>query len=243
MLAGQFNITAQIMEAVRRSSREKVRNTAEKYDLDIAVSQCAAAGTINGDCCGWNEIGDDRMAMVLSDGMGKGKKAAAESLMVVKTIMSLLRCGVSTDLTLKMVNTIMMIKDDDDSFATVDLIIVDKRTGYARFYKIGAAPTLVRHKDNVEEVRLSAVPLGIVNGLKIRYVEMNVRRGDWIIMMSDGITDGGDGKGIMTRIRDTAAGIRSSDPQIMCDLILDQAADSYIGRERDDMTVMAARIV
>ncbi|MGN0703683.1 MAG: SpoIIE family protein phosphatase [Lentihominibacter sp.] len=243
VLAGQFDITAQIMEAVRRSHRGKVRHTSEKFDVEIAVSQCAAAGSINGDCCGWNEIGDDRVAMVLSDGMGKGKKAAAESLMVVKTIMALLRCGVSTELTLKMVNTIMMIKDDEDSFATVDLIIVDKRTGHARFYKIGAAPTLVRHKDAVEEVRLSAVPLGIVNGLKIRYVDMTVRRGDWIIMMSDGITDGGDGKGIMTRIRDTAAGIRSSDPQLMCDLILDQAADSYIGRERDDMTVMSARIV
>ena len=78
--------------------------------MDIAVSQCAASGSINGDCCGWQDIGDGRVAMVVSDGMGKGKKAASESLMVTKTIMALLRSGVTADLTLKMINTVMLIK-------------------------------------------------------------------------------------------------------------------------------------
>ena len=243
ILSGQFDITAQILAAAMGSRAGKSRSIALKFDMDIAVSQCAASGLINGDCCGWDEIGDERVVMVLSDGMGKGKKAAAESLMVVKTIMSLLRCGVDTDKTLKMVNTIMMMKDDEDSFATVDLIIVDKRTGRARFYKIGAAPTLIRRKTSVEEVKLTAVPLGIVNGLRVRYVETEIKKGDWIIMMSDGISDGGDGRGILEHIKKAAGNVRSTDPQTMCDLILNQAADSYIGKERDDLTVMAARII
>ena len=54
----------------------------EKFQMDIAVSQCAATGTINGDCCGWQDLGDGRTALVISDGMGKGKRAAAESLLV-----------------------------------------------------------------------------------------------------------------------------------------------------------------
>ena len=186
--------------------------------------------------------------MVVSDGMGKGKKAAAESLMVTKTIMSLLKSGVTTDLTLKMINTVMLMKDDEDSYATVDLIIVDKRSGKAKFYKIGAAPTLIRRKDNVQEVQLSAVPLGIVNGLKIRYMETVLKKEDWIIMMSDGVSDGGgSGSGrndsFLSALKETAARVRSHNPQTMSDLLLDQAADSYIGRERDDLTVLVARIV
>lgn len=243
IFAGQFDITAQILAAAKETRIRKNKKPSLKFDMDIAVSQCAASGLINGDCCGWNRLDDDRIVMVLSDGMGKGKKAASESLMVVKTIMSLLRCGVNTDMTLKTVNTIMMMKDDEDSFATVDLIIADKRTGRARLYKIGAAPTLIRHKDRVEEVKLAAVPLGIVNGLKIRYVETEIKKGDWIIMMSDGISDGGTGLGIMDCIKETAANVRSTDPQTMCDLILNRASDSYIGKERDDLTVMAARII
>ncbi|MDO4546359.1 MAG: SpoIIE family protein phosphatase, partial [Bacillota bacterium] len=195
MLANQFNITRQIIDDARarigESGRRALRQPREKFRVAIAVSQCAATGAINGDCSGWQDIGDGRMALVISDGMGKGKKAAAESLMVIKTIMALLKSGVTTDLTLKMINTIMLMKDDEDFFATVDLIIIDKTTGKTKFYKIGAAPTLIRRKSNVEEVKLSAVPLGIVNGLKIRYVETTLRKDDWIIMMSDGVSDGG----------------------------------------------------
>lgn len=243
ILANQFEVTEQIIDNIRCSANKSARRMGEKFDADIAVSQCAASGVINGDCCGWNDIGDGRIAMIVSDGMGKGKKAASESLMVVKTIMALLRSGVSTELTLKMINTVMLMKDDEDSFATVDLIIVDKKTGHTKFYKIGAAPTLIRRKNNVEEVQLSAVPLGIVNGLKIRYVETTLKRDDWIIMMSDGISDGGDGRGFLPQIKETVLDVRSGDPRTMSNLILNQASDSYIGKERDDLTVMVARMI
>ncbi|MEE0773162.1 MAG: SpoIIE family protein phosphatase [Anaerovoracaceae bacterium] len=253
VLAGQFNVTKQIIDDIRwqvsRQGRRAAARENEKYDVDIAISQCAASGGINGDCCGWQDIGGNRTVMVISDGMGKGKKAAAESLMVTKTIMSLLQSGVTIDLALKMINTIMLMKDDEDSYATLDMVIVDRHSGNAKFYKIGAAPTLIRRKSNVEEVKLSAVPLGIVNGLKVSYVETDLKRGDWIIMMSDGVSDGGEGRGksggrgFLGRIKDTAACIRSTDPQTMCDLLMDKAADSYIGKERDDLTVMVAHIV
>lgn len=252
VLANQFDITKQIMDNVRHNMNAGIRNKRslihDKFDVDISVLQCAASGAINGDCCGWQDIGDGKIAMVVSDGMGKGKKAAAESLMVTKTIISLLKSGVPTDLTLKMINTVMLIKDDEDSYATVDLVIVDKRTGQTKFYKIGAAPTLIRRKNNVEEVQLSAVPLGIVNGLKIRYMETVLKKEDWIIMMSDGVSDGGvtatgQNDGFLSILKETAAKVRSKDPQIMANLLINQAADSYIGRERDDLTVLVARII
>ena len=111
--------------------------------------------------------------------------------MVVRTVLSLLRSGVRADTALKTINSVMLMKDDGDSFATLDLVIADQRSGRAKFYKIGAAPTLLRRKAHIEEMKLSAVPLGIVNGLKVRYMEATLRRGDRIILMSDGVSDGG----------------------------------------------------
>ena len=92
-------------------------------------------------------------------------------------------------------------------------------------------------------MKLSAVPLGIVNGLKVRYMEATLRRGDWIIMMSDGVSDGGTNRSLVGDISETAAKIRSDNPQVMSDLILDQAADSYALRERDDLTVVVAKLL
>jgi len=258
VLAVQFEAMGQILENVRYSIADGQKSgifaglhssiPRTRLGVDIAVSQCAASGTINGDCCGWQDIGGGRTAMVISDGMGKGKKAAAESLMVTRTIISLLKSGVTVELALRMINTIMIVKDDEDSYATVDLAIVDRQFGKASFYKVGAAPTLIRRGENVEELTLAAVPLGIVNGLKIRYMEASVKKGDWIIMMSDGVSDGGSDHGtsrnaFIDRIKAAAVKVRSDDPHVMSELLLNQAADSYIGRERDDMTVMVARII
>lgn len=260
-LASQFHMTKQIMDDVRyrisrrpgaaRSSHSSIGSRAksrrEKLAVDISASQYAASGTINGDCCGWQDIGDGRTVMVVSDGMGKGKKAAAESLLVTKTLISLLRAGVTPDLALKMINTVMLMKDDEESYATVDLAIIDRISGKVKFYKIGAAPTLIRHREAVEEVKLSAVPLGIVNGLKIRYMETELKKDDWIIMMSDGVSDGGTAgstgrDAFIDTLKSTVAKVRSADPEMMSMLLIDQAADSYIGRERDDLTVLAAHI-
>lgn len=247
MLSTQFDMTRQVIEETRwqigRSRRRGSGICREKFHMDIAVSQCAATGEINGDCCGWHDIGNGRTVMVISDGMGKGKKAAAESLMVTKTIIGLLKSGVSAELTLKMINTIMVIKDDEDSFATVDLVISDRRTGNTKFYKIGAAPTMIRRKNTVEEVKLSEVPLGVVNGLKIKYVETFLRKGDCMVMMSDGISDAFDSRGKLDALGSIILNIRSENPQTIGDLILNQAADGYIGRERDDLTVLVARLV
>ena len=244
-LASQFHMTKQIMDDVRyrisrrpgaaRSSHSSIGSRAksrrEKLAVDISASQYAASGTINGDCCGWQDIGDGRTVMVVSDGMGKGKKAAAESLLVTKTLISLLRAGVTPDLALKMINTVMLMKDDEESYATVDLAIIDRISGKVKFYKIGAAPTLIRHRETVEEVKLSAVPLGIVNGLKIRYMETELKKDDWIIMMSDGVSDGGTAgstgrDAFIDTLKSTVAKVRSADPEMMRMLLIDQAADS-----------------
>lgn len=253
LLAAQFGVTSQMLEHTRWQMEQalKKRYTKqgkepflhEKFQMDIAVSQCAATGTINGDCCGWQDLGDGRTALVISDGMGKGKRAAAESLLVTRTVLGLLKSGAGTELTLKMINTIMMMKDGEDSFATVDLVVVDRRSGRTKFYKIGAAPTLIRRRNNIEEVRLSAVPLGIVNGLEIRSEEIFLKKGDFLIMMSDGVSDGPDGRGFLPQLAEILRSIRSEEPAVICDLVLDQVSDSYLGKERDDLTIMTAKLL
>ena len=94
---------------------------------------------------------------------------------------------------------------------------------------------MIRRKEKVEEIKLSAVPLGIVNGLKVQYVETTLKRGDWIIMMSDGVSEG-DG------IIETVTKIKAANTQTISDIIIAKATDEHVGRERDDMTVMVARI-
>jgi serine phosphatase RsbU (regulator of sigma subunit) len=61
-------------------------------------------------------------------------------------------------------------------------------------------------------------------------------------MMSDGISDGPDGMGALEDVKEIIEQVQSTEVQDVCDIIMRKSIDSYIGKERDDLTVMAARI-
>ena len=87
---------------------------------------------------------------IISDGMGKGHKAASESNLVIKTILDLLKYNVPVEEAMRLMNSIMVIKNDIDLYATLDLAVIDKKTGKAVFYKIGAAPSLIKKQNRIE---------------------------------------------------------------------------------------------
>jgi serine phosphatase RsbU (regulator of sigma subunit) len=67
-------------------------------------------------------------------------------------------------------------------------------------------------------------------------------------MMSDGVSDGGssrsseDSRAFLHYLKKTASEEKTTEPHIMSRLLMERAADSYRGRERDDLTVMVARL-
>lgn len=61
-------------------------------------------------------------------------------------------------------------------------------------------------------------------------------------MMSDGVSDGPDGEASCA-LAEILRSIRSEEPAVICDLVLDQVSDSYLGKERDDLTIMTAKLL
>lgn len=85
--------------------------------------------------------------------------------------------------------------------------------------------------------------MGLVERISVNSVEFRVRRGDSIIIVSDGITDAGaEGSENLEWLESAIRGIRSKDPQTMADLILNRAVERRGVREKDDMTVMVASV-
>jgi stage II sporulation protein E len=79
-----------------------------------------------------------------------------------------------------------------------------------------------------------------VDGLKINHLELQARRGDEIIIVSDGITEAGRSGADVEWLREIIENIRSRDPQTMADLIIHKAVERCGLDERDDMTVITA---
>lgn len=127
--------------------------------------------------------------MILSDGMGTGKKAAADSVMCSSLASILLRSGYSAECIIKMINSAMLVRSGEESLATLDIAVMNLYTGDVRFYKAGAAPSVAMRHMKLLKISKPSLPVGILGNVKFETVELTLREGDSFVLMSDGVNE------------------------------------------------------
>ena len=80
---------------------------------------------------------DYKQYVILSDGMGSGKRAMFESHITLKLLREFLQSGFGVKTSIDMINSALCLKLDYECFSTVDLLCIDLMTGICEFFKIG----------------------------------------------------------------------------------------------------------
>jgi len=239
----QFMGMARTIDRLMADLQGKADFTGEHPLVKVTVGQAAYSfEEVSGDSMAAFAFDDHRLALIISDGMGKGRAAAEESKMVVTTLSRLLQAGFDVDLAMKTINGILMTGNDEERFATVDLAIIDRAKGRAKIYKMGAATTFIKHDGRVSMLKRQALPAGITSGLDLEYIDIKLKRGDLLVMVSDGVTDCDRKDYNCDWLRSRLLEIGSRDPETIAELIVNKAAEKYGIHERDDLTVMTAAI-
>ncbi len=174
---------------------------------------------------------DGRFFMLISDGMGSGREAALTSGICAVFIEKLLKAGSSMDTSLKMLNSMLRVRGMEVS-ATVDLMELDLMNGSARFVKSGAAPSFVLRDGRLFRLQSKTVPIGIVRALDAELIKFDVRVGDVIVMLSDGVVRSFEEcPWLYDLLCDGAE--RKIDPEKLSRMIVEQA---IAGGSSDDVT-------
>lgn len=213
-----------------------------KNRLGIGLACHAGKGNdVSGDSYAILQLNDGRVALMLSDGMGSGPTAAAESRTCLALLQQLLKVGFGWSVAIRIINSVMMRWSPEDNFATVDMCLVDLYNGKAEIVKIGASPSFMVRKNRISAIKASSLPVGIVDEMNIFSVETDIKHGDMLVMVTDGVTDVYDGEGEREEwITSVLDKIIDLPPQEVADLIL-RLAISGTGEEKrkaDDMTVL-----
>lgn len=215
-----------------------------KYRLDVGVAKLGKdANPVSGDSHAIMQLKEGRVALLLSDGMGSGPKAAKESGTVVSLLEHLLESGFGQDLAVKTVNSIMILRSAEETFSTVDLVVLDLYTGNGTFLKIGAVPSYLARGRRVGVVRANALPVGVVENIQFTSVNRVLEDGDLLVMVSDGILDAYNGtldkdqwmSGLLQDLGSVVA-------QEAAEVVLELARNAAGGNIPDDMTVITARL-
>jgi len=160
-----------------------------QLDFRIGVAQARKSpGGISGDTYLIRELPGSRLAAVLSDGTGVGPRAAAESQSTVKMLEELFKLGFDTEMTVKTVNSMLLLRSAHERFATLDLLTVDLFDGQARFIKVGASPSYLRRGGEVSVIHSSNLPLGVLPEISTEGRLHMFRPGDLVVLATDGLT-------------------------------------------------------
>lgn len=211
------------------------------YSITSGISKLKKEGqSKSGDNCCAMSLSDNRYVMAISDGMGSGKRAAAESGVTISLLEQLLSAGFDRMATVNLINSALVLKSGVESFATIDVSLIDLMSGTAEFVKIGSAASYIKREDGrVDTIYCTSLPAGILTTVDMELSSKRLFDGDMLIMVSDGVADAKRG---VDWIEEYLQELDSDDPEEVAELILKEAVICKKGHVDDDMTVVAARI-
>ncbi|PAB57627.1 stage II sporulation protein E [Anaeromicrobium sediminis] len=217
-----------------------VLEEAHKYRIATGVARVAKDNRwICGDNYSFLDLEEGKHMIALSDGMGSGEKANKESKVTINILEQLMGAGFEKDLAIKTINSILVLKSSDEIFSTMDLSMVDLYTGKVEFVKIGAASSYIKRKNgDVEPIKSTSLPIGILNNVDIETFGYKLDEGDFVIMMSDGISDADKEEWVLDFLKNN----KSRNPQDIADKLLDEAIVKYDNEVKDDMTVLVSKM-
>ncbi|MGE5405232.1 MAG: stage II sporulation protein E, partial [Candidatus Saccharibacteria bacterium] len=212
------------------------------YRVVTGLSQLSM-GEVCGDSFNIATLKDGRELIVLSDGMGIGRKAAQESKATVSLLEELLNTGFGQEVALKTVNSILLLRNNNESFATVDLVLINLYTGEAEFVKVGGAPSFLKRDKLVGVIKSNSLPVGIMDDPEIPIERRSLMPGDMLVMVTDGVLDPAknmlDGEAWMRRLLSET---REKDPHRLAERIVNKALEVSKGSPKDDITAVCCRI-
>jgi len=215
------------------------------YRVETGVAQVSPGQKeISGDNYKVIDADDEETISILSDGMGRGERAALESQTTVDLLEKLITAGFDKKLAIKTVNSALLLRSAEEVFATVDISAINCYTGQTEFIKVGSAPTFIkRDSRKIDLVKSTSLPIGIMDNIDIELTQqMQISPGDMIIMVTDGILDSQEDEikqeeWMMRLLRNNLI----NDPQSLADYILEQAIEAK-QEISDDMTVVVTKL-
>lgn len=213
---------------------------AENYNIITAVSR-ESKEEVSGDNYTYGSINNGRYLIAISDGMGSGERAAIESNTTISLLEKFIEAGFDRNTALKAINSVLVLRSNDESFATVDMGVIDLHSGMGEFVKIGSAPTYIKSGMEIEVIKSTSIPVGILDEIEIESQIMNFKSGDMIVMVTDGVVDANNEKNEKW-ITKALKEFDSGNPKDVSDYLLNKAKTYYGNKIGDDMTVMVSKI-
>jgi len=185
----------------------------------------------SGDSCDVRAVGASKLIAVISDGMGSGGAARDESARVIELAAALIEADIPAGDMTDAINAVMLSRGGEEMFATADILICDMRAATGEFIKLSACKSYILRAARLMCVEGGCLPLGILEEVSPALADVQLRAGDILVMMTDGVAD----MLCDEDMRDILMDNSREPPEAVADAVIDAALARAEGR-RDDMS-------
>lgn len=241
-LGGVSKVISSLAEDIK--TEETGEKPKQQYKLTIGTSSTTKNNSeVSGDSNIRVKLHDGKYMMAISDGMGSGEKAQKSSSTVINMLKRLLTTGFDKDVSIGLINSAVNMNSNEETYATIDISIVDLSNGNIEFVKNGACPTFIKTGQKVDTVKAVSFPAGVFDKIDLVVYDKDLKPNDIIVMCSDGIIESNiEYKNKELWVKELLENIQTSDVQKISDIIMQEAIDNGFGIAKDDMTIIVAKL-
>lgn len=224
---------------IGREKKEYIFVSQTKVDCDFGVAKMVQEGQmVSGDSFRAEQMEDGRFVMALSDGMGSGEQANRESESVVDLLMKFVQAGFSMNVALRLMNAAMVFGAEQERFSTLDVCLLDSYSGIAEIYKVGAHVSFLKHKDHVEVIDASSLPMGAGKKVDVTPNRCYMAPSDCLVMVTDGVLEYLQVEDPVETLSELIREMSVGDAASFSRKIMERMLLFTGGKVQDDMTVL-----
>lgn len=212
------------------------------YAMSAIATRAKEHSAANGDNFSLFALDTGSYHICLSDGMGSGTAASKESEMVVELIEKLMEAGFPRETAIRMMNSTMVLKGDNESYSTLDFAGIDLYTGELMVTKIGAAASFVRTSKEVRCISGASLPAGVETDQIPAVQKEKLTNGDFLVMVTDGVLEYLHVKNPEVIFADMIQEMKTENAGVCADTLMERVVSYTGGHVPDDMTIVVTGI-
>jgi serine phosphatase RsbU (regulator of sigma subunit)/anti-sigma regulatory factor (Ser/Thr protein kinase) len=147
------------------------------------------AREVGGDLYDFFQLPDGRLVIVVGDVTDKGVPAALMMATTRAVLRGAARRQYSPGAALARSNNLLCPEMPPSMFVTCLYAILDPRTGRMQFANAGHNLPYRRHRDGVDELHATGMPLGLMTDMQYEENEIRLEPGDRVLFYSDGLVE------------------------------------------------------
>ena len=206
----------------------------DRYIIQTGIAKTKKDDSIvSGDNISQIRLGDGKYMLAISDGMGSGADARRNSKIAISMLERLFSTGFDKETSINLINSAIMNANKEDMYATLDIEILDLYAGKMQILKNGACPTYIKKNKNVNIIKSTSLPTGIISDISVDTYDTDLTDGDIVVICSDGIIE--SNKEYANKelwVKYLLEEIQTDSPERIADIILHEAIDNDFGKQK-----------